>query len=105
TIIPSSITDEQVRDCLKIHELMIKTSATKLISCELQSGDPGTTATYAITDDRAFGTMTYKATMTSIDEGIDTFMETQTAIGRMAMRSRWRVVQSEGTNVLKEEVD
>ncbi|KAK8251258.1 hypothetical protein IWZ00DRAFT_230556 [Phyllosticta capitalensis] len=101
TPLPAGVTPEQVIKALHNHELMIKTLSPTLISHELESGDPSGTATYSVTDKKPIGQATYKITLTTVPDGVDSLIDAKPPTGQLKVDSKWRVVNGE----LKEDVE
>lgn len=101
TPIPSGTSPAKVLAALKDHDLMIKTLCPELISYEFVSGDTKGEAVYSVTDKKPIGKTTYKLTLTTVENGVNSLVNAKPPVGTLTISGKWRV---EG-NTLKEDVD
>jgi hypothetical protein len=102
TPIPQGTSRTAVLQAIQTHSLMIKALCPDLISYELVSGDANTQATYSVTDQKLIGKTTYKLTLTTREDGIDSYVEAKPPVGTLIIKGRWRVTQGEHPEISEE---
>jgi hypothetical protein len=101
TPIPNHISRDHVLAAIKNHDLMIKTLCPRLVSYELLSGDSTGEAVYSITDKKPLGETTFKLTLTTVEDGINSLVDAKAPVGAFIVTAKWRVVDG----VLREDIE
>ncbi|KAI1169611.1 hypothetical protein F4777DRAFT_584744 [Nemania sp. FL0916] len=113
TPFPAGVTAQAVLNSLHDHETYIKTTCPGFATQKHLFGSAvlGQPCGYEITAKRGnpnnpstMMTTTFKMTLTNVVEGVDAVVESDTPLGEMVVRSRWRVSSVGGPGGSLEEV-
>jgi hypothetical protein len=105
TTIPSSVNEAALIQILHTHQNIIDALAPGNTSASVVSGDAtqlGSPTLYNVTAPTPVGTtQTYPLTITNLADGIDTFVQPKPPVGKLEIKSKWRVANGK----LTEDVD
>jgi hypothetical protein len=101
TAVPSNVNEAALIQILHTHKNIIDALAPGNSAATVVSGDPsaiGTPTQYSITAPTPVGTtQTYPLTITNVADGIDTFVQPKPPVGKLEIKSRWRVANGQLT--------
>jgi hypothetical protein len=101
TAVPSNVNEAALIQILHSHKNIIDALAPGNSAATVVSGDPsaiGTPTQYSITAPTPIGTtQTYPLTITNVTDGIDTFVQPKPPVGKLEIKSRWRVANGQLT--------
>ena len=101
TKIPSGVDEAALIQILHSRKNIIDALAPGNSAATIVSGDPSTIGSptqYAITAPTPVGTtQTYPLTITNVADGIDTFVQPKPPVGKLEIKSKWRVANGQLT--------
>jgi hypothetical protein len=101
TSLPPNVTEASLIQTLYHHQYIIDALAPGNTSAKIISGDPaaiGTPTEYSVTAPTPIGTtQTYPLTITNVSDGIDTFVRPKPPVGKLEIKTKWRVANGQLT--------
>ena len=105
TALPSNVNEAALIQILHSHQNIIDALAPGNTAAVIVSGDASTIGSptmYNVTAPTPVGTtQTYPLTITNLADGIDTFVQPKPPVGKLEIKSKWRVANGQ----LTEDVD